>query len=245
MSFVVLGAVLGAVPIVSGGDAAVADGPGAGTAWVVSLGDSYISGEAGRWAGNSNSSPSLVDALGGAAYLDNANQTAETVSGCHRASSAPVHIGDGVPTLNLACSGAKTSSTASSGSTKPGLDFATVNGVKGQAQQLQNIIRLQAEGNFQLAEDDVIVQALLHLRLRPFFLAAPLDDQAVQKGRQLGVAALHVARLFLFFKPVGDHLPRYRMIGHGKDRDHFGIAVIEDIADAAQNVVVGHNSAPV
>ena len=30
---------------------AQADGPGAGSPWVVSVGDSYISGEAGRWAG--------------------------------------------------------------------------------------------------------------------------------------------------------------------------------------------------
>ena len=29
-----------------------ADGPGAGSPWVVTLGDSYISGEAGRWAGS-------------------------------------------------------------------------------------------------------------------------------------------------------------------------------------------------
>ena len=36
--------------------AANADGPGVGTPWVVTLGDSYISGEAGRWAGSSNTS---------------------------------------------------------------------------------------------------------------------------------------------------------------------------------------------
>ena len=37
---------------------------------VVSLGDSAISGEAGRWAGNTNKSPSRVDALGSTAYHD-------------------------------------------------------------------------------------------------------------------------------------------------------------------------------
>jgi len=46
-----------------------ADGPGVGAPWVVSLGDSYISGEAGRWAGNSNSSSASVDAGGPAAYF--------------------------------------------------------------------------------------------------------------------------------------------------------------------------------
>ena len=51
---------------------AAADGPGVGTPTVVTLGDSAISGEAGRWAGNTNQSPSRVDALGPTAYYDNA-----------------------------------------------------------------------------------------------------------------------------------------------------------------------------
>ncbi|MFM7872665.1 MAG: hypothetical protein ACKPBG_13445, partial [Actinomycetota bacterium] len=46
---------------------ATADGPGVGDPWIVSLGDSYISGEAGRWAGNSNSNASSVDAGGAGA----------------------------------------------------------------------------------------------------------------------------------------------------------------------------------
>ena len=57
---------LGAVPV------ARADGPGVGTPTIVSVGDSYISGEAGRWAGNA-SSESYVDALGASAYYDNAS----------------------------------------------------------------------------------------------------------------------------------------------------------------------------
>ena len=47
--------------------AARADGPGVGTPYVVSVGDSYISGEAGRWAGSSNVSSSYADALGSTA----------------------------------------------------------------------------------------------------------------------------------------------------------------------------------
>ena len=48
--------------------AAKAEGPGNGTASVASLGDSYISGEAGRWAGNTNEEESWIDALGTRAY---------------------------------------------------------------------------------------------------------------------------------------------------------------------------------
>jgi hypothetical protein len=89
------------------------------------VGDSAISGEAGRWAGNTNQSPSLVDALGPTAYYDNDSNTAETTHGCHRSKAAEIHIGGGVLSANLACSGARTYTQAySSGSDfKPGLDF--------------------------------------------------------------------------------------------------------------------------
>jgi hypothetical protein len=102
-----------------------ADGPGVGTPAVVAVGDSAISGEAGRWAGNTNQSPSLVDALGPTAYYDNDSNTAETTHGCHRSKAAEIHIGGGVLSANLACSGARTYTQAySSGSDfKPGLDF--------------------------------------------------------------------------------------------------------------------------
>jgi hypothetical protein len=118
---------------------ASADGPGTGTAYVVSLGDSFISGEAGRWAGNTNQSSSEIDALGSTAYYDNAANTAETTSGCHRSKSAEIGIGGGVGSANLACSGAQTSTfTASSGDFKPGIDFYNSSGKQGQALALQN-----------------------------------------------------------------------------------------------------------
>jgi hypothetical protein len=121
------------------GPEARADGPGGGTPWVVSVGDSYISGEAGRWAGNSNASESYVDALGPRAYDDNAGHTAEQITRCHRSASAEIHIGGGVNSLNLACSGARTTTyTDSNGNFKPGLDFYNSGGQQGQALMLQS-----------------------------------------------------------------------------------------------------------
>jgi hypothetical protein len=115
--------------------AARADGPGVGTPAVVALGDSAISGEAGRWAGNTNSSSSRVDALGSTAYHDVAGR--EAIPGCHRSKSAEVHIGGGVLSANLACSGARTY-TRVGDTFKPGIDFyADSSGRKGQAQALQ------------------------------------------------------------------------------------------------------------
>ena len=119
--------------------AAQADGPGSGTPWVVTLGDSYISGEAGRWAGSSNASSSYADALGPTAYFDNASNTAEKINRCHRSKSAEAYVAGGVNGLNLACSGAKTSTfTDGNGYFKPGLDFYDDGaGRVGQAKALQ------------------------------------------------------------------------------------------------------------
>src|SRR6478672_6240124 len=120
--------------------AARADGPGVGTPNVVAVGDSYISGEAGRWAGNA-SSESYVDALGSTAYYDNSTNSGETISGCHRSKSNESAIGGGVVGKNLACSGAKTATTpyASGSDFKPGLDFYDDGaGHQGQAKMLQS-----------------------------------------------------------------------------------------------------------
>ena len=128
---------LGAVGLVAG--PAQADGPGVGTPWVVTVGDSYISGEAGRWAGSSNASSSYADALGSTAYYDNASGTGEQIPRCHRSKAAEAYVGGGVNGLNLACSGAKTSTfTDGNGYFKPGLDFYDDGaGHLGQAKMLQ------------------------------------------------------------------------------------------------------------
>jgi len=117
---------------------AAADGPGVGTPTIVTVGDSYISGEGGRWAGNTNTSSTNVDALGPTAYFDNASNTAETIAGCHRSKAAEAHIGGGVLSANLACSGARTA-TQTGSSFKPGVDFYDNGaGLQGQAKMLQS-----------------------------------------------------------------------------------------------------------
>ena len=116
---------------------AEADGPGVGTPWVVTVGDSYISGEAGRWAGSSNSSTTAADALGSTAYYDNAGGTGEQIERCHRSKAAEAYVGGGVNGYNLACSGA-TTATSTGTYFKPGLDFYDDGaGHQGQAKMLQ------------------------------------------------------------------------------------------------------------
>jgi hypothetical protein len=140
----ILAAALASVMLLAGLAAptpAHAEGPGEGTPWVVSLGDSYISGEAGRWAGNTNEGSSKIDALGETAYYDNAGHTAELITGCHRSQSAEVYIGGGIDGENLACSGAKTSSFTEEEDFKPGLDFYNSGGHEGQALMLEKFAK--------------------------------------------------------------------------------------------------------
>ncbi|MGZ6826697.1 MAG: hypothetical protein ACXVGH_07875 [Mycobacteriales bacterium] len=137
MSLLATAALAVTVSLTTGLSPARADGPGSGSPYVVSVGDSYISGEAGRWAGNTNTGEQYIDAGGSATYFDNPTHTAETIVRCHRSTSAEVFIGTGA--ANLACSGAKTTTfTDSNGYFKPGLDFYNGTGGQGQALMLQS-----------------------------------------------------------------------------------------------------------
>jgi hypothetical protein len=82
------------------------DYAGHGRQAIVSLGDSTISGEGGRWAGNTNDpSSSRIDA-GSTWYWD--TPTGETYQDCHRSESAEVFVGLSMFARNFACSGATT-----------------------------------------------------------------------------------------------------------------------------------------
>ncbi|MFE1444035.1 GDSL-type esterase/lipase family protein [Streptomyces sp. NPDC058739] len=97
--------------------------PSNGPTAIVSLGDSYISGEAGRWRGNSLTNSGGRDgtdrAWTGSAYDPALVYGATAANGCHRSDSAEVNsaTGTGVQALvNLACSGATTANVFRSAS---------------------------------------------------------------------------------------------------------------------------------
>ena len=187
-----------------------ADGPGAGSPWVVTLGDSYISGEAGRWAGSSNASSSRADALGPTAYYDNPSGTAEQIPRCHRSRSAEAYVGGGVSGVNLACSGA-TTATSNGTYFKPGIDFYDDGaGHRGQAAMLQSfaaahnvgMVVVSIGGNdFHFAD---IVQSCV-----TDFLASPTwwkdycrDDSSVTKNFTAANVAAVRARIAGAFRNV-------------------------------------------
>ncbi|MFF0479246.1 GDSL-type esterase/lipase family protein [Streptomyces sp. NPDC004284] len=87
--------------------------PGAGPTAVVTMGDSYISGEAGRWQGNSltnSGSRNGTDrAWTGSAY-DPSRVYGATAGGCDRSDTSEVKSAGPIASslINLACSGATT-----------------------------------------------------------------------------------------------------------------------------------------
>ena len=87
----------------------------------VSIGDSFISGEAGRWRGNvyAGSNFAAADAYGPSAYWDTPD--GESIAMCHRAKGAEINV-PGTAGLNLACSGAITTTKWIGKEYKPGID---------------------------------------------------------------------------------------------------------------------------
>lgn len=85
--------------------------------WAVSIGDSFISGEGGRWAGNTSNDLANTNDTGFTAYWD--TWTDELWDTCHRSKSALIHIGT-LRSMNFACSGAITRSQILDGYWKPG-----------------------------------------------------------------------------------------------------------------------------
>lgn len=176
-------AVQGQEQEIAAADAPLVGAP-SGEPWVVSLGDSYISGEAGRWAGNESGGTSNIDALGRAAYWDAGG--AEAIERCHRSKSAAIHIGV-VRSLNLACSGAVTrTKVTSDGYFKPGIDFYEEGSRKGQALMLQEfaaehnvkMVALSISGNdFKFAP---IFEACVKAYLVPILTPHCKDDATVQ-----------------------------------------------------------------
>ncbi len=138
-------AIIGALSVLTAGlvittstETASADGPGVGTPWVVTVGDSYISREAGRWAGSIQHLERVRRRARSHGVLRQ-RQHRETINRCHRSQSAEAYLGGGVNGLNLACCGARTSTyTRLDGNFKPGLDFYDNGaGQLGQARMLQ------------------------------------------------------------------------------------------------------------
>ncbi|WP_282695272.1 GDSL-type esterase/lipase family protein [Streptomyces sp. CC208A] len=87
--------------------------PGSGPTAVVAMGDSYISGEAGRWLGNSltnSGSRNGTDRAWTGSGYDPSRVYGSTAGGCHRSDTAEVKSAGPIASslINLACSGATT-----------------------------------------------------------------------------------------------------------------------------------------
>jgi hypothetical protein len=128
---------VGPVPTTHASAVAAATTPDA-LHWVVTLGDSYISGQGARWAGNASRAQFRVDALGPGAYLDGRSSRGG-VPGCRRATQSVADLsGSGIRGRNLACSGARTFSAGTGRDFTPGVDtYSDGHGHVGQVRTLR------------------------------------------------------------------------------------------------------------
>lgn len=130
------------------GASPAAASPGSGPTAIVTMGDSYISGEAGRWQGNSlttSGNRSGTDrAWTGSSYDPSRVYGATAANGCHRSDSAEVHgaAGAAASLINIACSGATTRNV-----------FRAANGglpYKGEAPQADQLAGIAATDDVKL-----------------------------------------------------------------------------------------------
>lgn len=105
--------------------ASVAPEPGV----LVSMGDSYISGTAGRWRGNSNGFTNLPRNLEAFERSDTGENAYDNFGRqfpgeeCFRSRSAAIHLSGNWTSVNVACSNARTTTRVDEeGKFKPGLD---------------------------------------------------------------------------------------------------------------------------
>ncbi|MFD9353554.1 GDSL-type esterase/lipase family protein [Streptomyces sp. NPDC060031] len=131
--------------LLAGGAGTAGASPGTGPTAVVSMGDSYISGEAGRWKGNSltntgNRTGTDRAWVSGSTY-DPGKVYGTTAGGCHRSDSAEVKSAGAIAdvAVNLACSGATSQNV-----------FRASNGgvaYKGEAPQADQLAAVAASNN--------------------------------------------------------------------------------------------------
>ncbi len=120
----------------------------AGPTASVSMGDSYISGEAGRWQGNSDTASGSRDgtdrAWTGSGYNPATVYGSSYAGGCDRSDTAEVRSATGIAQsqINLACSGATTANVFRS--SKGGQAF------KGEAPQVDQLAAVAARNNVRL-----------------------------------------------------------------------------------------------
>lgn len=103
---------------------------------------------------------------------------------------------------------------------------------------LKQIIRLQAQGDLQLAQHTVIAQKMLWLRGALIAGASILDNQAVQEASKVYILTEYKVGFPFSCQPGCQFSFTAFIAAELKDRNHQLIAKIEDVAHTAQDIVI-------
>jgi hypothetical protein len=103
----------------------------------------------------------------------------------------------------------------------------------GQVQQVDHVLTLQVEGDFQLGDDEVVVETHFGHGLRTGTFAPQVDDEAVEEMGQIIITELDVGGVLFTGEPVFDLFFGDRVFGCGENGDEHGVGVVEGVAQTS------------
>ncbi len=109
-----------------------------------------------------------------------------------------------------------------------------------QRKELKHILFPEIKGDFEFAQDVVVVDGFFSWRNLIVFFAPVENDQSVEKVGEIPVLQLGIFRFVFFFQPERDFLGKKRLAAQTKNLSHFVVVEMERVAEGAQDVVVAH-----
>nr|WP_287127058.1 hypothetical protein [Desulfobacter sp.] len=110
-------------------------------------------------------------------------------------------------------------------------EFGLAQGHSAQGQQLQDLIRPEVQGDFQLQKDGVVGEPGFRCRT-VFPCPPPINDKAVEEPGHVFVPAGDKSRVLVLQEPAGDGLPGYPSAGMCIDGRHFPFAHVKGVTQA-------------
>ena len=122
--------------------------------------------------------------------------------------------------------------------TEQGAQLMLAHGELIKLQYFKQIIRLQAQCDLQLAQHTIIAQKMFRLRRTLIARASILNDKTVEKTRKINILAEYKLRLAFSGQPSGQFSLIALIAAELKNSNHQLITKVEDVAHAAQDIVI-------
>ncbi len=129
------------------------------------------------------------------------------------------------------------------GLAKEGAEFGLAHFHAAKLDDVDDVFRFERECNFEFHKNRVVGEPRFRHRRGAIAFSAPLDDETVEEGRKLFVAAFDEVRVVIFLQPSADLGAGGFGADDAEEADHLFVVEVENVANAAEDVVVGHGLA--